>query len=73
MILFERLFYLLLNLLLQSLEEQFPSEEGYKIDDRKEFKFKDSAEPDTEPYLRINISPEHHEVIALEPMNSEVG
>ena len=66
-------FYSLLNLFLQSLKQQFPSEEGYKIDDRKEFKFKDSAESDAEPYLRINISPKHHEVIALEPMNSEVG
>lgn len=61
------------NYLLQSLKEQFPSEEGYKIDDRKEFKFKDSSEPDAEPYIRINISPKYHEVIAMEPMNSEVG
>lgn len=59
-------------LLLQSLKEQFPPEEGYKIDDRKEFKFKDRPEPDAEPYIRINISPKCHEVIAMEPMNSEV-
>ena len=54
----------------QSLKKQFPyfhNKIKYKL-----FKFKDGTESDVEPYIRINVSPQHLKVIAMDPMNSEV-
>ena len=55
----------------QSLEEQFPCEEGYKISRCDEFKFKESNT--TPPSIKLTIPTDHDQcVIALEPANAKV-
>ena len=59
----------------QSLEEQFPCEEGYKISRCNEFKFKESVS--TEPQstsITLTVPSQHNQcIIALEPANGKVG
>ena len=55
----------------QSLEEQFPRDEGYKISRYSEFKFKESDT--TQSSIKLTIPTEHDQcVIALEPANGKV-
>ena len=59
--------------MLQSLEEQFPSEEGYRICRYDDFKFRKTNESD-EPYIKVVAPSEHDQcVIGMEPMTAEVA
>lgn len=54
----------------QSLEEQFPPDEGYKISRYNEFKFKSDA---AQPSIKLSIPTKYDQcVIALEPANARV-
>ena len=56
---------------IQSLEEQFPGEEGYRICRYDDFKFKDNES--NEPHIKVVAPSEHNQcVIGMEPMTAEV-
>ena len=60
-----------INALLQSLKEQFPCKDGYRIAHCKDFNFK---EDDAEPYIRVIVQPQHTQCeIGMEPMDAMVS
>ena len=54
------------------MEEQYPVEEGYKISNRKDFKFKEN---ETEPYTNLKIAVDEDEqyAIGMDPTPAEVS
>ena len=60
---------------LQSLEEQFPHEEGYKISRCNDFKFKETISTESQQAsIKLTVPSQHDRcIIALEPANGKVG
>lgn len=54
----------------QSLDEQFPNEEGYQVSSSVNFKFKAD---DPEPHLKLNIPLTHEFIKGMEPLHPKVG
>ena len=59
---------------LQSLEEQFPREEGYKISRCKDFRFKETISTESQQAsIKLTVPSQHDQcIIALEPANGKV-
>ena len=56
---------------IQSLEEQFPTEEGYRICRYDDFKFQ--ANECNAPHIKVVAPSEHNQcVVGMEPMTAEV-